>query len=93
MMFAWYFNNKEMELLAFQNLAIQFFYLGEITSARFYNERAIRGIVEADSSQNKVIAKQLYVRLLKQRNKENSESVGVEFGLKNIQNVIVTRTG
>jgi len=49
-MYAWYFNNKEMEITAFQNLAIQLFYLGQISDAKFYNERAFRGIIEADSS-------------------------------------------
>ena len=54
---AWYLNDKKWEQTALKHLAIQFFYLGEISRARFYNEKAERGIVEADSSNNKVVAK------------------------------------
>jgi hypothetical protein len=82
MLYAWYHNNKEWEHLALHHLATQFFYLGEISHARFYNDRAIRGIVEAESSQNKQIAKQLYIRLQKQRNRENLDNIGAEFGLQ-----------
>ena len=93
LLYAWYHNMKRWELLAFEKLAIQHFYLGEIKQADFYQERASRGIVEADTSQNKIMAIQLYLRQQKQRNKNNLSNPGQEFGLKGDQNISVTRDG
>ena len=57
LLYAWYFNDTKWEMIAYENLSTQYFYLGEIQDSRHYNERANRGITEANTSQNKIIAK------------------------------------
>ena len=39
-----------MEISAYDNLSIEYFYLGEITKANYYHDRIMRGKLENDQS-------------------------------------------
>ena len=39
-----------MEISAYDNLSIEYFYLGELSKANYYHERIMRGKMENDKS-------------------------------------------
>lgn len=43
MFLAWYHDNFRLECEAYQGLALNYFYQGNISKARYYHDRAIRG--------------------------------------------------
>ena len=45
-----------MEVCAYDNLSIDYFYLGEITKANYYNDRIMRGKTENDKSNVKKVS-------------------------------------
>ncbi len=47
---AWFNNSIEMEMKAYDNLAIQYFYLGELDRSKYYNDRIYRGKFESNFS-------------------------------------------
>lgn len=57
LLFAWYHTKRDWELIAFNHLAIEYFYLGEMQNSSFFYERASRGIYESDMSSAKKISK------------------------------------
>ena len=57
LLFAWYHMRRDWELIAFNHLAIEYFYLGEIQNSEFFCERASWGIYEADFSSAKRISR------------------------------------
>jgi hypothetical protein len=57
LLFAWFHMRRDWELIAFNLLAVEYFYLGEIRNSSFFNERASRGIYEADFSSAKRISR------------------------------------
>ena len=50
---AWEQNNLQAELSAYDNLSLEYFYLGELEKAHYYHDRIIRGKFESDVSVNK----------------------------------------
>lgn len=50
---AWVLNDKESELRAYDNIGIQYFYLGNRDKAKYYHERMISGKVEKPKSEMK----------------------------------------
>lgn len=56
---AWVLNDKESELRAYDNIGIQYFYLGNRDKAKYYHERMISGKTEKPKSEvkEKVIKK------------------------------------
>jgi len=50
---AWVLNDKESELRAYDNIGIQYFYLGNRDKAKYYHERMICGKVEKPKSEMK----------------------------------------
>ena len=94
---SWFYNDKVSEIAAYQCLSMQYLYLAEIKNSLLYNERASRGIVEADHSQNKQIAKYQYQRSLNLWRMETldqrTRQIAKEFGLKRYENVIVEGYG
>ncbi len=47
---AWHISNAEAEMSAYDNLSIQYFYLGDLERAKYYNDRMLRGKTEAKFS-------------------------------------------
>jgi len=47
---AWFTQNIDMEMSAYDNLAIQYFYLGELERSKYYNDRMCRGKFESNFS-------------------------------------------
>lgn len=39
-----------MEVTAYDNLSIDYFYLGELSKANYYHDRSMRGKIENDKS-------------------------------------------
>jgi hypothetical protein len=50
MFLSWFFNNFTIEIEAYQGIALNYFYLGQLKKARYYHERALRGKSENDTS-------------------------------------------
>lgn len=57
---AWYHDNLEMELEAYDNMAKQYYYLGSLDKAAYYNNRAWKGIVERKDAPARQIAANAY---------------------------------
>ena len=57
---AWYVDNIEMELSAYDNIGKQYYYLGLMDKAMYYNNRAWRGIVELKNSPARVLARNAF---------------------------------
>lgn len=72
MQLAWKDNNPEMETAAFQGMAMQYFYTGELEKASFLNDRVMRGKRELQSSKlRQMVMKMIkYTRELRYRNRE-----------------------
>ena len=47
---AWYCNNKEYELNAYDHIGLQYYYLGQIEKANYYHFRSMNGAVETENS-------------------------------------------
>lgn len=56
MLNSWVYSLKSWEMVAYEGLAIQNFYLGQIKESAYYQERATRGLFESDLSSNKKAA-------------------------------------
>ena len=51
---AWELNDEEAELRSYDNLSIEYYYIGNIKKAKLYHERVLHGRVENKSSMAKV---------------------------------------
>lgn len=60
---AWEQKNILMEICAYDNLSLDYFYLGMIEKSQYYQERMMRGKTENDKS----IVKRVSTNYLKQR--------------------------
>ena len=47
---SWLCNSKRYELLAYDMIGIQYFYLGETEKARYYHEKMMHGKTEPNNS-------------------------------------------
>ena len=47
---AWEQRDEEGELNAYDNMGLEYFYLGDIEKSSYYHDRMVRGKVESDSS-------------------------------------------
>ena len=43
-------NNHAAEIQAYDNLSLEYFYIGDINKAKIYQERMLRGKLEKDNS-------------------------------------------
>ena len=82
MVIAWVYGIKEVEMFAYNGLAIQNFYMGQIKESSYYQERSSRGLFESDNSSNKRAAIQYFMRALKERDQPESMQIEKEFGIK-----------
>mmetsp|Transcript_22539 Transcript_22539/g.21701 ORF Transcript_22539/g.21701 Transcript_22539/m.21701 type:complete len:88 (+) Transcript_22539:2028-2291(+) len=57
---AWKEKDGGMEVIAYDNLSLEYFYLGEITKSNYYHDRIMRGKMENDMS----IVKKIFCNLL-----------------------------
>jgi hypothetical protein len=64
---AWQEKDTAMEVQAYDNLSVEYFYLGEITKANYYHERKMRGKIENDKSIVKKVSCNLLVSRREQR--------------------------
>lgn len=52
---SWQCNDVKEELRSYEQIGKQYFYLGDMKKAKYYSERATRGLVETDDSNIKLI--------------------------------------
>jgi len=50
MYLTWYFEKYMLEIEAYQGIALNYFYIGNIKKAKHYHDRAIRGKSENENS-------------------------------------------
>ena len=62
---AWHINSHEGEMSAFDNLAIQYFYLGDLEKSKYYNDRMVRGKKEASFSMIRKISETNCIKRMK----------------------------
>ena len=65
---AWQEKDTDMEVQAYDNLSIDYYYSGEIAKANYYNDRIMRGKTENDKS----IVKKVSCNLLASRREQKS---------------------
>jgi len=53
---AWTMKDQQSEIVAYDNLAIDYFYAGEVNKATYYHDRMMRGKVETDKSTVKMVS-------------------------------------
>ena len=69
---SWVENDKPGEMKSYQNLAIDYFYFGDMKKAEFYYDRYLRGKTENDNS---IIKKNTIGQiLLKRQQKANGDT-------------------
>lgn len=75
---AWQEGNLEMELKAYDNLSMEYFYLGQLQKSNYYHDRFMRGKSENDFS----IVKKVTCNLLRSRreNKHSSKDMSYTAG-------------
>ena len=56
---AWYLDNYKWEILAYEGIACQYFYLGDHQKAEHYKERVMRGKSENQTSVVRRLAESL----------------------------------
>lgn len=74
---AWYHNNMELELEAYDRIGRQYYYLGNLDKAVYYNNRAWKGIVEPKDSPARLLAANTYEARRKPRLNLNINGVAV----------------
>ena len=79
---AWAEGNREREIIAYQGLALQNFYLGHIKRSAQYSERALMGIYEADHSSQKTMAMQVYARNKQKARERKFGIIGEEYNME-----------
>lgn len=52
---AWHQGDTKSEVLAYEGLSVQYYYMGELQISLYYKDRAIRGKIEKKESQVKKI--------------------------------------
>lgn len=57
---AWVEDNMKMELCAYDNIGKQYYYMGLLSKAAYYSNRAWRGIVEPRDSPARILARNAY---------------------------------
>ena len=57
---AWYENNMEMELCAYDNIGKQYYYLSMLDKAAYYSNRAWHGILESKDSPARLLARNAF---------------------------------
>ena len=50
---AWELNDMEAEMRSYDNLAIEYYYIGNINKAKLYHDRVLRGRIEQQNSKAK----------------------------------------
>ena len=60
---AWYLNDLDAELRAYENLGIDYFYMGEMAKANFYDRKFTEGIFEGPDS----VVKKVAVNIIKNK--------------------------
>ena len=50
---AWELNDEQAEMRSYDNLAIEYYYIGNIEKARLYHDRVMRGRIEQSNSKAK----------------------------------------
>lgn len=68
---AWRLNNVQGERKAYEFLALQYFYLGNLAKAKYYNDRNMRGKCEKKESTIRIIYED-YSQQRSQKYKKNS---------------------
>lgn len=56
---AWEINDRAAEMRSYDNLAIEYYYIGNIQKAKLYHDRVFRGRIEHDGSTAKNAAEAL----------------------------------
>ena len=56
MQLAWHEKDIQSEMLAYDNLSLDYFYLGELTKSNYYHDRMMTGKFENDKSTVKKVA-------------------------------------
>jgi hypothetical protein len=57
---SWESNNYEGELAAYEFLGVQYYYQGNMERAKFFHERALKGLTEAKTSSMRIISEKAY---------------------------------
>jgi hypothetical protein len=65
-----------MEVLAYENLSMDYFYLGDLTKANYYHDRNMRGKIENDKSIVKKVSTNLLVSRREQRHNVENRKIG-----------------
>ena len=73
---AWFNQNIDMEMSAYDNLAIQYFYLGELERSKYYNDRMCRGKFESNFS----IVKKMSQNNAKKKANQDEQNKGYFYG-------------
>jgi hypothetical protein len=71
---AWYEMNIDLELKAYTNLSIDYYYLGQIEKAKYYKERVLR----CKSENNQSITRKVAVQILKSRIDQKVSMTGAQ---------------
>ena len=56
LLIAWQENSSDFEMLAYENLAMQFFHLNDNMRATYYHQRADHGLIEPQHSSTRLMA-------------------------------------
>ena len=68
---AWHYKDAKMELAAYDNIGTEYFYLGNLTKAKYYNDKVCFGEVEpAESIVRKVAVQILETKIERNENDE-----------------------
>jgi hypothetical protein len=74
---AWFTSNLEQEMIAFDSLSLQYFYIGDVDKAKYYDDRARRGKFETNFS----IVKKMSQTHAKKRASVDALNRGTQYGL------------
>ena len=85
---AWELNDEDAEIRSYDNLAIEYYYIGNIKKAQLYHERVLHGRVESKNSMAKVASQALNNY---KRNMKKSEFKFDQFGIKGTEAANVER--
>lgn len=73
---AWQEQDTAMEMTAYDNLAIDYFYLGQLSKSKYYHERTMRGKMENDKSIVKRVSVNLLISRREQRHNAEMKTTG-----------------
>jgi tetratricopeptide (TPR) repeat protein len=82
---AWELKDENAELIAYDGIGMQYFYLGAVDKARYYHERMWKGVYENDSSAARVLSHtSLMMRRKKKYNYDEESASNSNRAVKNI---------